>query len=376
VKVAYNATFARVGGGLSYVTDQIRALTAVAGIDLTVFAGPAGHEQLRTVCSEVGARFEPVRVPSTGLRFAWEQIVLPWRVRGHEVLVCPGNFCPLFIRTPTLLILQTSALVGAGRAHGAGAGKRLRVFLSHRSMISADRLVVISEPLATEVLSEPGLAHLTPVVVRSGVPAVATPSAGSRAADRATATAVVGPHPYVLSVAHDYEHKRLGDLGRLAARMGAPSPERDGDVSSELRIALVGDISERRQAEIRSTAGPGADRLVFVGVVTDADVVRALYASAAVAVTTSALEAWNFTIHEASSQGTPLVATDLPIHQELGGDHVHYYPVGDVDALAAATNAAAIAPRPDPWVPDWTWQRHGTELAALIRDLAGTGGER
>ncbi len=381
IEVLYNATYARVGGGLSYVVNQVRALAAERDLRLTVLATPGNHEVLAEVCADVGATCRLVRTPSVPLRWAWEQLVLPSVARRFDVLVCSGNFTPLVARVPTLLVLQTVALVGPGRHHSAGIGKRLKVLLSHASMRRADDLVVISGPLAAEVRSEPGLRAVDPVVVHSGVPSVNERSEAERQADRSTVDQIAGPGPYLLSVAHDYAHKRLDDLGDLAARLGplgttSIAGARQPTVLQDLRVVVVGSVTDDRRAAIRERAGSGADRLVFVGTCNDQEVVRALYAAADVAVTTSELEAWNFSIHEATSQGTRMVATDLPAHRELGQDRVPLYPPGDVDALAAAVAQALSTPEPDPWVPDWTWRDHGRAVAERIRRLARSGARR
>ena len=381
IEVLYNATYARVGGGLSYATSQVRALASEPDINLTVLTSPMNHEALSGLCAKAGAKCRLVRAPAVPLRWAWEQLMLPLVARRFDLLVCSGNFLPLVARTPTLLVLQTAALVGTGRHSASSVGKRLKVLLSHMSMRRADDLVVISGPLAAEVRSEPRLRGVDPVVIRSGTPPLVARTHAGLKADRSTTDQIVGPGPYLLSVAHDYPHKRLDDLGDLASCLG-PASEVAGDGASgpaslpALRIVVVGSVSEDRRAAIRARARSGVDRLVFVGTYTDQKVIRALYTCADVAVTTSELEAWNFSIHEATSVGTRMVATDLPSHRELGDGRVHLYSTGDIEALAAAVTEALSRPEPAPWVPDWTWQDHGRAMAERIRHVAQAGTRR
>jgi alpha-1,2-rhamnosyltransferase len=85
------------------------------------------------------------------------------------------------------------------------------------------------------------------------------------------------------------------------------------------------------------------------------------YRHAACLITTSIAEGFNLPIIEALSKGCPVLASDLPVHREVGGQFTAYFPVGDAAALAETIDAqqcTGLLPGIRPvdqfrW-PDWT----------------------
>jgi alpha-1,2-rhamnosyltransferase len=58
------------------------------------------------------------------------------------------------------------------------------------------------------------------------------------------------------------------------------------------------------------------------------------YRNAAGLVTASLGEGFNLPIVEALRQGCSVIASDLPVHREVGGNHAIYFPKDDSTALA------------------------------------------
>lgn len=363
LRVLYNATYAKVGGGLSYSTRQLGSLAARDAVDITVLTSPWNHEALSEVCDQA-TNLTPdlVRVPNAGARFVWEQTGLPVRARHHDVLVCPGNFAPLVSNRPVVVILQNPNYVGHGRRlpQNARLNRRLKIGLSHLSMRRADLVVAISHALDAEIAQEPSLTGIRRVTIRSGAPDVRSDQGSPALAEEVVR--LVGDGSYLLSVANDYPHKRLGDLARLARLL----PSRP---TLPERIVFVGDIDGARRDDLRVHAGSEADRLVFLGAVGDRPLVDQLYRQASVAVSTSELEAYPLTPQEAGSFGTKLVVTDIPPHREVTEGNASFFPVGDIDGLVAAIDKAMSAPDGS-WSIDSPWALHGDQLEAALRSMA------
>lgn len=366
IRVLYNATAARVGGGLSYACAQIDALAAVDDIALTVVVAPWNRAPLEAAVGD-RATVEPVRLPNVAVRYAWEQVWLPVLARRHDVLISPGNFGCLVSPVPQVVVLQNPLYVGHGRGIGNATSwaRRLKVALSHISMRRADLVVSISQSLTDEIRSEPRLAGAEVVTVRSGSPGPVEVGEGPSAREVTSAVdALVGSDPYLLSVSNDAPHKRLDDLAAFAATLEqCPDPV-------PRRVVVVGAVSSERQARLRMLAGPSSDALTMVGSVSDRPVVLELYRRAAAAVSTSELEAWPLTLNEASSQGCPMVATDIPTHREVAEDRARYFPVGDLGAMAAQVEAALGEPRPAPSTHGVSWSEHGHLFAEHLRALS------
>lgn len=91
---------------------------------------------------------------------------------------------------------------------------------------------------------------------------------------------------------------------------------------------------------------------------------RLTVAGADCLVLPSQYEGFGLPLLEALACGTPVVATDLPVHREVTGGHARLVPVGDVERLAEAlvdTLDEGRAPGIDSirrqWAATWTWRR-------------------
>ena len=129
-------------------------------------------------------------------------------------------------------------------------------------------------------------------------------------------------------------------------------------------LVLVGPPGWGEQVEVGSALTPG-----FL----DDPALRAVVAGASALVLPSRDEGFGLTVLEALAAGTPVVASDLPVLREVGGEAVTYAPVGDPPAFAAAL--ADVLDRPgDPAVrraqaAPFTWERSAAGHRAAY-DLA------
>jgi glycosyltransferase involved in cell wall biosynthesis len=76
----------------------------------------------------------------------------------------------------------------------------------------------------------------------------------------------------------------------------------------------------------------------------DQDDLRPVVAGAAALVLPSRDEGFGLPLLEALACGTPVVASDLPVLREVGGEHASYAAVGDAEAFAAALTAVLDTP--------------------------------
>ncbi len=151
----------------------------------------------------------------------------------------------------------------------------------------------------------------------------------------------------------------------------------DGD--GDLRLAIVGnygwdcaDLMDR----IRNHPQFGR-RLFWFKDVGDSELDHC-YRHAAGLVTASFAEGFNLPIVEALSKGCPVLASDLPVHREVGGGYAAYFPADDASALAELIAAQRLrgtlpgvqSPESFHW-PDWT--ESCRQLLSLVVDLAAGG---
>lgn len=104
---------------------------------------------------------------------------------------------------------------------------------------------------------------------------------------------------------------------------------------------------------------------------TDAEVTAA-YHAARVVICPSRFEGFGVTPVEAVASGTPVVASDIPPHQEFVGRAARIFPIDDDDALVAAVTAALDDPPPDHrLVRDLTMTAAADRFAGYLAPLLG-----
>ncbi len=356
LQVVVDATAIRLGGGLSYVTRQLRGVERVAPtLDVRVVSAPWNDAALREA---LDLPIEPSGVRSTRARLVHEQFGLPRHVSADAVLHCPGNLAPILPgrRPATAVTIQNPNLFGVGRAlpHNKAWYRRLRVYGARRSVEVSTRVIAVSESMMAQVRADvPDLGDRG-VVVQSGRPEWV------EGEERPGGLPVEGLD-YLLSLANDAPHKRLDDLvlawDRAFATQGADAPA----------LVFVGGLPEARREQQRALVAPALrSRLLYTGAVDRLEVLRWLVAHGLAMVATSALEAHPHTPAEAGALGCPLVLSDIPPHRETATDHPYaYVPVGDIQALAGALAGVVVDGDRTPWAWPISWDDHARQLIGV-----------
>jgi glycosyltransferase involved in cell wall biosynthesis len=181
------------------------------------------------------------------------------------------------------------------------------------------------------------------------VPNGVHPSCSDRpdpAAD-AAAMALVGQAagPELLHVGSTIARKRIDTLIDVLARVAGERPD--------VRLLRVGGPFTDAQASQVAALGLGG-RIVVLPFV-ERPVLAALYRRAALVLLPSEREGFGLPIVEAMACGTPIVASDLPVHREVGGEAATYCAPGDVAAWSAAV-ARLLAERDEDGAA-WTARR-------------------
>jgi len=130
----------------------------------------------------------------------------------------------------------------------------------------------------------------------------------------------LGAGPFVLSVSSNQARKRLDILIEVFAGLRAQYPE--------LRLVRVGnDWPPKLQERIQQLGL--ADAIIRLHGLSRAQLAE-LYRRAAVTLVTSEAEGFGLPVIEALACGSPVVASAIPVLQEVGGNAVLYCPLEDI----------------------------------------------
>ncbi|MBE4719976.1 glycosyltransferase family 1 protein [Pseudarthrobacter sp. AB1] len=127
----------------------------------------------------------------------------------------------------------------------------------------------------------------------------------------------------------------------------------------DFTLHLLSRITADRRAELEIMVPPGA-KVVFHNGVTD-DEYAVLLKRATALVSLSRAEGYGLPLVEAMALGTPVIASDIPIFREVGGDAAAY-----VDPASPAEFAAAVQKLRD----DAHWQQVSRHSVARAREFS------
>ncbi len=110
-------------------------------------------------------------------------------------------------------------------------------------------------------------------------------------------------------------------------------------------------------------------RLLWFDDAEDADL-RCLYENARGAVNCSIAEGFGLPLVEAALRGVPVIASDIPVFREVGGEGPRYFDLLDSENLAATIKDVMQSPRIAPNIRTISWRESANRLSQLIRDQA------
>lgn len=219
----------------------------------------------------------------------------------------------------------------------------------------ADRVIAVSESLAQELQREfPDRAERVRYIP-NGVPASSSP-----APDVAAKLGRFGLRPdgYILSVGRLVPEKGFDDLIDAHARS-----------ATRLPLVIVGG-ADHETDYVRALKARACDRVIFTGLM-PRDEVLDFCRNAACFVLASHHEGLPIAALEAASVGAPLLLSDISANRDLKLPVEHYFPVGDVDALARRLDQGfeGLGDANGDVVARFDWDRIAQQTAALYAEM-------
>jgi glycosyltransferase involved in cell wall biosynthesis len=239
--------------------------------------------------------------------------------------------------------------------------------LSRLSARASDRILFVSEDSAGWIGDSIGLAAQKRAVVHHGI---------DYASWGATPKRTLHPWPYILSVSSIYRYKNFVKLIEAYALLA----KRRRDVPDLVIIGDDQDPAYARKMEVaRAATRSLAEHIHILGEVPYADV-AAWYAGAELFVFPSYLETFGHPLLEAMASDVPVVAADIPVFREIGGDAAFYADPHSAPALAGAMEDALflelaremLIKRGRERVREFSWERSAERLVSLFSDVHET----
>jgi glycosyltransferase involved in cell wall biosynthesis len=308
------------GGMETYVRELFPALSRVAP-DVRFVALGNAESRSGTLDWFPG----PVRsIPLSGeSRLAWAAgevaVVAPMaRYLGADVLHCPANFGPGVRLLPTVVTIHD--LLSFRRPDlTAGAARGISV-LSRLVRRSATRVLTVSEATADDIrhyLAVPA-EDIDVVPLASRPPGEVVPAGLPAAVGAPT-------RPVVLSTGNRMPHKNFPTLLRAWSQMPAdrrPLLVVTGSHGQDPLAPLVAELQLHEDVTL----------LGWVA----ADELEQLYARADLYVFPTLFEGFGLPVLEAMQRGCPVLASDIPVLREVGGDAATYTDMERPDVVAEA----------------------------------------
>jgi glycosyltransferase involved in cell wall biosynthesis len=308
--------------GIGRYTERLLAALAADGSDELVATAFTlrGRGSLEVPAGvEVRARGLPAR----GLQEAWARSELPpveWLTGRLDVFHATNFVLPPLRHACGVVTVHDLAFLRMTETVST-ASARYRALVP-RSIRRASVVLTPSEAVAEQVRD----AYAPAVPVLAVPHGVAPEWATAGPPDDALRARLGLPSSYVLFVGTLEPRKDVRTL--LAAHRRLPDAP---------PLVLVGPPGWGAQVDVSGAVVPGY--------LDEADL-RPVVAGAAALVLPSRDEGFGLPLLEALATGTPVVASDLPVLREVGGDLASYAPVGDVEAFAATLEQVLDAPGP------------------------------
>jgi len=180
----------------------------------------------------------------------------------------------------------------------------------------------------------------------------------------------LGGRPFVLHVGSEIPRKRIDVLFEVFAQLRSRRPD--------LRLVQQGaELSAQQRAH---AAALGVGEALLQPPKLSRRALAGLYRRASAVLVPSEAEGFGFPVIEALACGAVVVASDIAVLREVGGDAVLYAPVGDVAAwrltVESVLNRSSAVPtqaRRRERAASFTWERHAGTILDAYAALASQG---
>lgn len=281
-----------------------------------------------------------------------------------DLVWCPANFGPITRRPDRLVTVHDAIYHTNAGSLVARAIHAVTSWLMMQSAQHASRVVTVSHAAAKAIEEHMDVPASSITVVPNGSTPPAPPSVPWAVVE---SLGIDRGRPIVLSTGNRLPHKNFAMLLRALAIL--PRHERP------LTVVTGGGVDDPLTS-LRAELDLEQD-VVLPGWVTPAQL-EALYAVADLYVCPSLEEGFGLPVVDALRRGVAVLANDIPVLREVGGDHAGYVDATDAAELAegilAAVNEPATKDRAarTAWGERFSWESSARAIAVLFREHLDT----
>lgn len=316
------------GGTETYAREIIpRLAQQLPDAELVALTNRAGDAAVREFFPGRVVRLSPVGADRVTWALGAVLLVAPAARRlGADVLWCPANFGPIVHGRPRVVTAHDAIYHEGTGGPVARVVNRTTSWLAARSARTADAVITVSRSAAQAVERHMGVPPERITVIPNGATAPAPPVDPW---SHLTALGIDPGRPVVLSTGNRLSHKNLEGLLQAVATI---PPDRRPQL-----VVSGGGAGDPLKA-LRDGLGL-SDRVILPGWVSDTQL-EALYAVASLYACPSLVEGFGLPVVDAMRRGVPVLANDIPVLREVGGDLAAYADATDPAAFGAAIETA------------------------------------
>jgi len=379
--VFINSLAASAGGGLTYIRNVIPELAA-RGLQLTVAITPDLHNEFRGYDN---VEFVELRIP-VARRFWHEQVSLPGVIRRcrADLLLSAGNFALRKSPVPQILLSRNSLYTSPDfyrdlvkrHEYRTWLDTRLRGLLARKSIVWADITVAPSEAFAAELRKWTGGTRI--LAIHHGFdPEAFTRDVSPLDAEVQQKLQAAEGSVKLLFVSHYNYYRNFETLIQALPLIRGRLNRRKVRLLLTCKLAAGANPGPYRvDAAAQLVRDLGVSEMVMELGTIPYSQLHHLYRLADMYVTPAYTETFAHPLVEAMSNGLPVIASDLPVHQEICGDAALYFPRFSAEELATRVVevvssrdvAAQLAQRGRTRSAVFSWKKHVDELLAMAQN--------